>query len=173
MKRNKLLLIALLIVGCQNPSDSAPPPETTEISGIVTFSGDWPTEGTVYLTINNKGAPVGAPYATTTITSADLDNSGKYEYQFKDVAFGTYGAITVSWLDPNNSNPATNQHILGGYGGSVQSGFMDSKSVTVSEEEYELKGIDISANFDLLGPSYIAINFKSYSACYLGICWVE
>ena len=69
------------------------------------------------------------------------------------VAFGTYGAITVSWLDPNDSNPATNQHILGGYGGSVQSGFMDSQSVTVSEEEYELKGIDISANFDLLGPN--------------------
>ena len=148
-----MLVIGVFVSSCDNPSDSDSPPEAAEISGAVTFSGDWPTEGTVYLTINNKWPPMGAPYATTAITSADVDNSGKYEYQFKDVAFGTYGAITVSWLDPNDSNPATNQHILGGYGGSVLSGFMDSQSVTVSEEEYELKGIDISANFDLLGPS--------------------
>ena len=73
-----MLVIGVFVSSCDNPSDSDSPPEAAEISGAVTFSGDWPTEGTVYLTINNKWPPMGAPYATTAITSSDVDNSGEY-----------------------------------------------------------------------------------------------
>ena len=53
-----MLVIGIFVSSCDNPSDSDSPPEAAEISGIVTFSGDWPTEGTVYLTINNKWPPI-------------------------------------------------------------------------------------------------------------------
>ena len=68
------------------------------------------------------------------------------------MAFGTYGAITVSWEDPNDPNPATNQHILGAYGGTAQAGFMDAQSVTVSVEEFELTDLDFEADLSLATP---------------------
>ena len=144
------VVICLIFSACDNPSDSESPPESGEILGTLTCSGTWPREGTIYLTINVNWPPMEAPYATKVIQESDLNDDMKYAYKFEEVTFGTYGAITVSWLDPNDSNPATNQHTLGAYGGSVQSDFIDASSVTVSEDEHELTGVDISVNLSLL-----------------------
>ncbi len=80
-------------------------------------------------------------------------SASTFDYEFEDVPFGTYGAITVSWEDPNDQNPATNQHVLGAYGGSLQSGFMDATSVTLSEDDHELEDADFTADFSLVQPS--------------------
>lgn len=150
VKRGMVFLSALFLLNlssCEkSPTESAP--ESATISGMVSFAGDWPSAGSVYISIQNSWPPTGAPYAVESVTSS----TSSHDYTFEDVAFGTYGAITVSWKDPDDPNPGTNQHILGAYGGTVQAGFMDASSITVSEEEHELKGIDIPADFNLATP---------------------
>ena len=70
---------------------------------------------------------------------------------FDNIAFGTYGSIAVSWLDPDDSNPSTNQHVLGAYGGTPPD-FMDATSVTVSSNDYELTDLNFTADLDLANP---------------------
>ena len=120
--------------------------ESATISGTITYSGDWPSTGTVYLSMQNTWYPVDAPYATTTISESDV-TANAYAYSFTEVAFGTYAAISISWLDPEDTNPATNQHIKGVYGGTAAAYFVDADSITVSEDIYELTGLDFSAAF--------------------------
>ena len=137
-------------------------PESATISGTITFSGDWPitfnassgdlpSTGTIYLSVQNTWYPVDAPYATTTISESDV-TANAYAYSFTEVAFGTYAAISVSWLDPDDTNPATNQHIIGVYGGTVAAYFADADSITVSEDIYELTSLDFGADFGLVQP---------------------
>ncbi len=54
-------------------------------------------------------------------------------------------SLAVSWEDPNDPNPATNQHILGVYGGTLENYFMDADSIVVSVDNFELIGLDFEA----------------------------
>ena len=141
----------LMFSSCESSTESAP--ESASILGTVNFSGDWPSEGNVFISLQASWPPTGggAPYGVGEI-SGPVES---FEYEFDEVAFGTYGAITVSWLDPNDQNPATNQHVIGAYGGSIQAGFMDATSMTFSEDDHELKGSNITADFNFIkaGPS--------------------
>ena len=105
----------LVFSACESATESTP--EAASILGVVTFSGDWPSGGTVFISLQASWPPTGggAPYGVGEI-SGPVES---FEYEFDEVAFGTYGAITVSWLDPNDQNPATNQHVIGAYGGSI------------------------------------------------------
>ena len=94
---------------------------------------------------------VDAPYATTSISESDV-TANAYVYSFTEVAFGTYPAISVSWEDPEDTNPATNQHIIGVYGGTAAAYFADADSITVSEDIYELTDLDFGADFGLVQP---------------------
>jgi hypothetical protein len=124
-------------------------PESATISGTITYSGDWPSTGTVYLSLQNTWYPVDAPYTTTTISESDVTANA---YSFTEVAFGTYAAISVSWLDPDDTNPSTNQHIIGVYGGTAAAYFADADSITVSEDSYELTSLDFGADLGLVQP---------------------
>ncbi len=149
LMKNLLILslatVMFIATACEDEKAETPP-ESATISGTITFSGDWPTTGTVYLSVQNTWYPLDAPYATTTISEYDV-TANAYAYSFTEVAFGTYAAISVSWLDPEDTNPATNQHIKGVYGGTAAMGFSDATSITVSEDIYELTGLDFSAAF--------------------------
>ena len=152
--KNLLILsltsVMFITTACEDEK-TEPLPESATISGTITFSGDWPSTGTVYLSIQNTWYPVDAPYATTTISESDVTDNA-YAYSFTEVAFGTYAAISVSWLDPDDTNPATNQHIIGVYGGTVAAYFADADSITVSEDIYELTSLDFGADFGLVQP---------------------
>ena len=84
--------------------------------------------------------------------SSVLTTSSDNTYTFEHVAFGTYASIAVSWQDPNDTDPMTNQHTLGAYGATAEAYFMDATSVTVSETEYELTGLDFGADLSLTQP---------------------
>ncbi len=153
MKHIKTLLVLSLTsfmfiaTACEdNDAEIAEKPESATISGTITFSGDWDTTGTVYLSLQTDWYPTHAPYSSFVVSESDVSNNA-YEYSFTEVAFGTYAAISVSWLDLGDLNPATNQHIKGVYGGTATMGFSDATSVTVSEDIYELTGLDFSAAF--------------------------
>ena len=137
----------MVLTSCEDKKDDLP--ETAELSGMITFIGDWPTTGTIYLSVQTAWPPMVAPYAAMTI-SADMLSDGAYDYSFTDVAFGSYPAITVSWLDPNDNNPATNQHTIGAYGGTAQAGFMDATNIIVDAENATKSDLDFSADFSIL-----------------------
>jgi hypothetical protein len=129
-----------------NDAETAEKPESATISGTITFSGDWDTTGTVYLSLQTDWYPTHAPYSSFVVSESDV-TANAYAYSFTEVAFGTYAAISVSWLDPDDTNPATNQHIIGVYGGTAAAYFEDADSITVSEDIYELTGLDFPAAF--------------------------
>ena len=122
MNNTKIKMITMTIfalfltIGCDDSPTGNTTPESATISGIITFTGDWPTKDTVAVSLSSNWPPQGAPAASYEITSTDLSN-GTYTYTFENVTFGSYASISVSWQDPNDADPATNQHTLGAYGG--------------------------------------------------------
>ena len=143
-----LLLVLFFFVGCdENPMT----PESGTISGVVDFSGVWPETGNISISLNTSWPEVtGAPYSFTTIYSNDLNQDNLYSYRFENVTFGTYQGIIVSWKDPYDDNSATNQHAIGGYGGTAEAEFEDTGSITVSESDYEITDLNFPAYLDLI-----------------------
>ena len=152
--KNLLILsltsVMLITTACEDEKAETLP-ESAMLSGTVTISGDWPTTGTVYLSLQTDWYPTHAPYSSFVVSESDVSNNA-YTYSFTEVAFGTYAAISVSWLDPEDTNPTTNQHIKGAYNSTSSMGFSDAESVTVSEDIYELTGLDFGADFGLVQP---------------------
>ena len=142
-----LLSVMFSAMACEDSDTDDTVPESATLSGVVTFSGTWPGTGTVSISLNPTWPPTGAPYSFKYIIPAEIE-SDQYSYIFKDVAFDAYASISVSWLDPDDSNPMTNQHALGVYGGTAQAFFMDADSVIVSETNYEVSGLDFTATFE-------------------------
>ena len=156
MNINKIKMVTtaiftlLLTIGCEDASPTSnTKPESATIMGTITFSGEWPSNGDIAVSLNSDWPPQGAPAASSEITSTDLSN-GTYTYTFENVTFGTYAAIAVSWQDPDDTIPATNQHVLGAYGGVYPFvstyGGNDPDLVTVSDVLYELTGTNINAD---------------------------
>ena len=143
-----LFLVLFFFVGCdENPMT----PESGTISGVVDFSGVWPETGNISISLNTSWPEVtGAPYSFTTIYSDDLNQDNLYSYRFENVTFGTYQGIIVSWKDPYDDNSATNQHAIGGYGGTAEAEFEDTGSITVSESDYEITDLNFPAYLDLI-----------------------
>ena len=154
MNNTKIKIIIMTIftlfltTGCENDSPTAAP-ESATISGIITFTGDWPTKDTVAVSLSSNWPPQGAPAASLEITSTDLSN-GTYTYTFENVTFGSYACISVSWQDPTDADPTSNQKTLGAYGGVypffTAYGGTDPTTVTVTEADYSKTGLDFSAD---------------------------
>tara|TARA_Y100000590_G_scaffold440775_1_gene566594 strand:+ start:11297 stop:11773 length:477 start_codon:yes stop_codon:yes gene_type:complete len=146
-----LTIIAIFTFSACEDSQNESTPESANISGTVTFEGEWPTAGPVFISLNVEWPPrsAGPPYSIMSLN----EPVSSYNYEFSDVAFGEYGSIAVSWKDPNDDNPATNQKVIGAYGGSIQSGFMDATKMSFSEDNAELEEANFSADFRLIGPS--------------------
>jgi len=142
------LSIIFLTTACEDNETVDTPPENATLSGTITFIGTWPDTGAVAVSLSSTWPPQGAPAASTVITSADLSNN-TYTYTFENVTFGSYASIAVSWEDPNDTNPMSNQHPLGVYGATAEADFMDATSVTVTETEYELTGLSFDADLSL------------------------
>ena len=142
------LLALFFFVGCD---DNPMTPESGIISGVVDFSGAWPETGNISISLNTSWPEVtGAPYAFTTIYSDDLNQDNLYNYRFENVTFGTYQGIIVSWKDPHDDDSVTNQHAIGGYGGTAEAEFENTGSITVSGSDYEIMDLNFPAYLDLI-----------------------
>ncbi len=153
LKGNYLVLIFLLI-SCENNSVSYKP-ESGSVSGKVTFQNidNWPSIGSVTISLS-KNWPlsniVGPPINYSSITVNDLD-SGSYYYLFEDLDLdSTFGAIAVAWKDPTDSNSATNQHVLGAYGGTLEQEFVNAEKIILTSEEYEKDNLNFTADMSLV-----------------------
>jgi len=140
----------LLIIGCDNGTGPETP-ESATISGTITFTGTWPTDGDITVSLSAPWPPAGPPTAYELITEADLSSDNTYTYTFENITFSTYGGVSVAWEDPENDDDATNKYFLGASSGTypymeTYGAGVDPDPITVSSTEYALSTVDISAN---------------------------
>ena len=133
-----LILCSMFIfTGCEDNNDNPPTSGTLNITINVSNAGDWPSEGTVFCSLDKVWPPTGAPYKSVTLISSNVSN-GVVELVFEDLDFDTYALLSVSWMDPNDSNPQTNQHVWGTHSGSAQAFWMDASPFTLDQDNAEL-----------------------------------
>ena len=127
----------LIMVSCEdNNTNEEVLAEFGSISGTVTFSGSWPDSGEVLITLDTSYPPQGPPAAFSYITSDDISN-GVYNYNFSDLSFRSYDAITVTYWSLGYATAGTNYSLIGSY----------IEAIDVSQDTPDIT-IDIDATFD-------------------------
>ena len=115
----------LFLVSCEDDSSDPATSGTLNITINVTNPEAWPSEGTVFCSLDKSWPPSGAPYKSVVLQSSQVQN-GQISLVFEELDFDTYKLLSVSWLDPNDQNPATNQSVWGTLSGSVQAFYADA-----------------------------------------------
>ena len=127
----------LIMVSCEdNNTNEEVLAEFGSISGNVTFSGSWPDSGEVLITLDTSYPPQGPPAAFSYITSDDISN-GVYNYNFSDLSFRSYEAITVTYWSLGYATAGTNYSLIGSY----------IEAIDVSQDTPDIT-IDMDATFD-------------------------
>ncbi len=113
-----LALSMIFFVSCED-SDSDPPTSgTLNLTINIANPEAWPSEGTVFVSLDKTWPPSGAPYKSVVVTSGQLQ-SGVLSIVFEELDFDSYALASISWMDPNDANPQTNQHIWGTHSGNM------------------------------------------------------
>jgi hypothetical protein len=153
--RNFILLFSLTlaifaIISCGEDKEETPLPTTGSVSGTVTFVGT-PPEGakeiqvSIFSTLDAKGRPAGPPdYYSEPFTLF----TGKVPYKISGVSFGTYKLAAVGYEVPN-SPVGTPETVLGMYGFAPPAD-MKPDSFTISKENPDVTGIDITADYSAI-----------------------
>ena len=127
----------LIMVSCEdNNTNEEVLAEFGSISGTVTFSGSWPDSGEVLITLDTSYPPQGPPAAFSYITSDDISN-GVYNYNFSDLSFRSYEAITVTYWSLGYATAGTNYSLIGSY----------IEAIDVAQDTPDIT-IDMDATFD-------------------------
>ena len=126
-----------LFTSCDDDNESVPQFGTINITINVSNAGDWPADGTVFCSLDKTWPPSGAPYKSVTLTSSQV-SSGSISLTFEGLDFDTYALLSMSWRDPNDPNPQTNQHVWATHSGSPQAFWMDAAPITISPDNAEL-----------------------------------
>ena len=113
-----LILVSLFLVSCEDDDDDPATSGTLNITLNLSNAEAWPSEGTVFCSLDKTWPPSGAPYKSVVLQSTQVQN-GVISLVFEDLDFDTYALLSVSWLDPNDQNPATNQSVWGTHSGSA------------------------------------------------------
>ena len=105
----------LIMVSCEdNNTNEEVLAEFGSISGTVNFSGSWPDSGEVLITLDTSYPPQGPPAGFSYITNDDISN-GVYNYNFSDLSFRSYEAITVTYWSLGYATAGTNYSLIGSY----------------------------------------------------------
>ena len=127
----------LIMVSCEdNNTNEEVLAEFGSISGTVNFSGSWPDSGEVLITLDTSYPPQGPPAAFSYITSDEISN-GVYNYNFSDLSFRSYEAITVTYWSLGYATAGTNYSLIGSY----------IEAIDVSQDTPDIT-IDMDATFD-------------------------
>ena len=127
----------LIMVSCEdNNTNEEVLAEFGSISGTVNFSGSWPDSGEVLISLDTSYPPQGPPAAFSYITSDDISN-GVYNYNFSDLSFRSYDAITVTYWSLGYATAGTNYSLIGSY----------IEAIDVSQDTPDIT-IDMDATFD-------------------------
>jgi hypothetical protein len=127
----------LFLVSCEDDSSDPATSGTLNITINVANPEAWPSEGTVFCSLDKSWPPSGAPYKSVVLQSSQVQN-GQISLVFEELDFDTYKLLSVSWLDPNDQNPATNQSVWGTHSGSVQAFYSDATPFSFDVNNSEL-----------------------------------
>ena len=136
-------LIGLLLIACSGDDGTENSGPSFQISGEATLSGNWPSDGEVLVVMFAKTDVDQGIYGNA--LDFELLTSEDINYTFEDVSVGDYYLI-LSWKDPNDPEPSTNQHIFG-YHGTNQPPYYTTVSMT---EEDNLVEVNLSGNLELI-----------------------
>ncbi len=126
-----------ILVSCEDKdTDSEVLPEFGTISGIINFSGNWPDSGEVLITLDIAYPPQGPPARFVYITNEDLEN-GTYDYNFTNLSFTSYDAITVTYWPLGYGTAGSNYSLIGSY----------INTINVTQDDPDIT-IDIDATFE-------------------------
>ena len=127
----------LIMVSCEdNNTNEEVLAEFGSISGTVNFSGSWPDSGEVLITLDTSYPPQGPPAGFSYITNDDISN-GVYNYNFSDLSFRSYEAITVTYWSLGYATAGTNYSLIGSY----------IETINVSQDTPDIT-INMDATFD-------------------------
>ena len=127
----------LFLVSCEDDSSDPATSGTLNITINVTNPEAWPSEGTVFCSLDKSWPPSGAPYKSVVLQSSQVQN-GQISLVFEELDFDTYKLLSISWLDPTDQNPATNQYVWGTHSGSVQAFYSDATPFSFDVNNSEL-----------------------------------
>tara|TARA_Y100000588_G_scaffold192898_1_gene206902 strand:- start:6964 stop:7344 length:381 start_codon:yes stop_codon:yes gene_type:complete len=126
-----------MLVSCEDKNNNEETlPEFGSISGNIDFSGTWPDSGEVLVTLDTVHPPQGPPAAFAYITSDNVQND-TYGYNFSNLSFRNYEAITVTYWPLGYETAGTNYSLIGSY----------INSIDLTQGNPNLT-IDIDANFN-------------------------
>ena len=127
----------LIMVSCEdNNTNEEVLAEFGSISGTVNFSVSWPDSGEVLITLDTSYPPQGPPAGFSYITNDDISN-GVYNYNFSDLSFRSYEAITVTYWSLGYATAGTNYSLIGSY----------IEAIDVAQDTPDIT-IDMDATFD-------------------------
>ena len=113
-----LVIPMMFIVSCEDSGSDPATSGTLNLQINLSNAEAWPSEGTVFVSMDKNWPPSGAPYKSTVVTSSEVQN-GVLSVVFEELDFDSYALASISWRDPNDSNPQTNQHVWGTHSGNM------------------------------------------------------
>ena len=146
------LFAMFLVCGCdEDAEEEEETPTTGTVSGTVTFVGTPPEDtGEIQVSIWSVLDPSGRPAGPPDHYSAPFEAfTGEVQYTIPGVSFGTYKLAAVGY-EPSDAPMGTPETMLGMYGFAPPTD-MEADSFTVSEEQPEANGIDITADYSAIG----------------------
>lgn len=141
-----IMLVLCLIISCGEEEEETPP-TTGSVSGTVTFVGETP-EGesemqvSLFSVVDETGKPAGPP---AHFSEPFAEVTGEVQYKISGVSFGEYKLIVLGW-ELADSPTGTPEVVLGMYGFAPPDD-MQPDTITVSEEQPDVTGIDIVADY--------------------------
>jgi len=154
MLKVTVLLVALFFLAACSSNTTASN-DLGEISGTVTFSGQWPANGEIQVSAWARWPPAGPPAAASAVFTKGANNQS---YKIEGLSKGDYPVVTIGWRDPANPQGAL---VLGVYWDNTAKAGVDSsgmpnvtpKPITISSDHLNWNNVDMTANLDVVPKS--------------------
>ena len=130
-----MALCLLVVVASCGGDDSTGTAPTGSISGTITFRGQWPATGSIYVTVFAQNPPTGAPDAFSNPIPNQLGPNRTYNYTVGGIEAGTYQAVLIGWREGIGSDFCTGLYWL----------------------HPDSLGVDASCTADAPGPSSVTV----------------
>ena len=145
-----IMLVMFLAIGCGDDDEEEELPTTGTISGTVTFMGTPPEDPgeiqvSIFAILDENGRPAGPP---DHFSEPFTEMTGEVQYTISGVSFGTYKLAALGY-EPSEAPPGTPETILGMHGFAPPAD-MEPDPFTISEEQPDVTGIDIVADYSAL-----------------------
>jgi hypothetical protein len=133
-----LVLSTFLLLGCGSEVERV----AGTISGSAEWTGTWPSTGKIWVVLFitppwDPDFKAGPPPGGDVLRQPD---AGTLDFRLKNLAFGTYDALLLSWADPEDLIAATRDHPVSVYGTTLD--VLDQATpIVVSKENPDVTGL--------------------------------